>query len=71
MIVALSIAVSVLSAALFYQQLFYLKQIQVLLDKAMSRSFTEYKNAEVPKAPRVIVDNSPPEDLRVLQEFRL
>ena len=56
-----------LVGVIVYQQFFFLKQIQVLVDKLMSRSFQEYTRTKEPLPPRVKVESDPPEDLRVLQ----
>lgn len=47
---------------------FYLKQIQILLNKLMSRSYMDYQVAQK-KEPRVDfkLDPDTPDDLRVLQ----
>lgn len=61
-----------LCALLAVQQVFYLHQIQKLVDKLMSRSYTDYTAAKTPpKEIRVQVPAEPPEDLRILQEFSL
>lgn len=60
----------ILIAIIVAQQGFYLWQIQKLLDKAMSRSYTEYTQAKRPPKPRgEAIDSSPDEDLGALQEF--
>lgn len=47
-------------------------QIQKLIDKLMSRSYTEYVAATKPyEAPRVPTENEPPEDLGALPNFSL
>ena len=57
-------------AVIALQQIFFMWQIQKLVDKAMSGSYTEYVNAT--KEPlRVQTTDEPPEDLRTLQEFQL
>lgn len=54
------------------QQIFYLRQIQKLIDKLMSRSYVEYEKANAgPQPPRVRLDDNVPEDLRPLQDFSL
>lgn len=63
-------AIAVLCALLAAQQIFYLWQIQKLVDKLMSRSYTEYATAKVPPI-KVEVPADPPEDLRTLQEFSM
>lgn len=54
-----------------YQQWFFTRQIQLLVDKLMSRSFAEYQQANTPIPPRNVVQVPPPipEDLRTLQPF--
>jgi hypothetical protein len=52
------------------REIFFLRQVQKLLDRAMSRSYHEYKVAEnlgrdKPMRPRV--DDDMPEDLGILQ----
>lgn len=75
----MEIAVAILSAGwlltmiIFWfmytrSQRFYMDQIQLLVNKAMSGTFTAYKRAE---EPRVSLPAEPPEDLRSLQEFSL
>lgn len=51
---------------------FLLSHIQKLVDKLMSRSYTEYVSATKPTTPRPQpVDQAPQEDLSPLQEFQL
>lgn len=57
-----------LSAA---QTFFFLSNIQKLIDKVMSRSYTEYIKAGEPPAPRFQFNQDAPEDLRSLQEFKI
>lgn len=49
------------------QQVYYLSQIQKLVDKVMSRSYTEYKRAEkqVDK-PIIRISDEPAEDLSTI-----
>ncbi len=56
-----------------FQQIFFLRQIQKLVDKAMSRSFQEYQSAERPKEKpgQLKIPTQPSEDLRVMQEFQM
>lgn len=53
-----------------FQQIFFLRQIQKLVDKAMSRSFQEYQTAQVPKE-KMKLPADVPDDLRALQEFQM
>lgn len=54
-----------------FQQVFFMRQVQKLLDKAMSRSFTEYKSAEAPvPRPKITEDYGPVEDLGSLDELK-
>lgn len=64
------VTVLVLTGLIIYQQIVFMRQIQTLVNKVMSRSFTEYVRAKEPSV-RVKVENAPPEDLRSLQEFRM
>lgn len=59
-----------LMGVIIAQQLFYMGQIQKLVDKAMSRSFQEYKSADKP-LEKVKVPLDPAEDLRALNEFHM
>jgi len=60
-----------LVALVAWQQFFFSQQIQKLIDKLMSRSFTEYQRAQEPLPPRVQAVPDIPEDLRALQEFKI
>lgn len=62
-----------LVVAIAYQQWFYSRQIQKLVDKLMSRNYADYQHAQTPTAPvvRIPTEAEPPEDLRTLQEFQL
>lgn len=53
------------------QQIFFMWQIQKLVDKVMSRSYTEYVKAKETTPPGVKIDPDVPEDLRSLQEFQI
>jgi len=63
--------VVLMAAVTIYQQVFFTKQIQTLVDKLMSRSFTEYATTKNPPAPKVVISNEIPEDLRPLQGFQI
>lgn len=63
------IIILVLLSVIFIQQVYYLRQIQKLVDKLMSRSYTEYVRAEKPFERPKIASDEPLEDLRTLQEF--
>lgn len=65
-----AVIVSLIVAAA-YQQWFYTRQIQKLVDKLMSRSYHEYKNATAPPVVRLPPEAEPPEDLRPLQDFQM
>lgn len=60
-----------LAGIVVYQQIFFTRQNQQLVDKLMSRSFQEYQTAKNPPPPRVQISNEIPEDLRPLQEFKI
>jgi len=62
--------IALLMGIIVYQQWFFMRQVQELVNKLMSRSFMEYKNTVEPPPPRVKIDDSVPEDLRALQEFQ-
>lgn len=53
-----------------FQQIYYMRQVQKLIDKLMSRSYTEYKTADI-KQPvdRPKLKDEPVDDLRVLNSF--
>lgn len=59
--------------AFFYQQRFFMREIQKLVDKSMSRDLTEYARASIAPSvkAKVQLPQEPPEDLRILQEFNL
>lgn len=67
----LLVLVAVLIAVVIYQQVFFTKQIQTLVDKLMSRSFQEYQTTKNPPAPKVVINDDIPEDLRALQGFQI
>lgn len=58
-------------AVIAYQQHFFMKQIQVLVDKAKSPSFESYTRSQEPKEKRLQLPPEPPEDLRTLQDFTI
>lgn len=49
---------------------FFMDQIQLLVNKAMSPSYQAFAQAENP-APKVQIPPDVPDDLRSLQEFKL
>ena len=67
---ALALALGGAIAIIAAQQYFFLMQIQKLIDKVMSRSYTEYIKADKPSV-NFQLPQDPPEDLRSLQEFKL
>jgi hypothetical protein len=67
--IVLSAVILLLVGIVVYQQFFFTRQNQQLVDKLMSRSFNEYQTAKNPPPPRVQISNEIPEDLRPLQEF--
>ncbi len=59
-----------LLGVLIFQQLYFMWQIQKLVDKLMSRSYTEYAKATEPSTPRVKLENTEAkEDFGVLADF--
>lgn len=62
-----------LTALIVFQQVYFMRQIQKLVDKLMSRDFQEYQTAVTPKKerPKVSEPQPLPEDLRVLQGFHI
>ena len=66
----ISILISGLVLFAVAQQFFFMRQIQKLVDKVMSRSYTEYVRAEKPAKKETIIAE-PAEDLRALQEFQI
>lgn len=64
----------VLTVIIVVQHFFYMREINRLIDKLMSRDFSEYKRAVEPSIPtgtRPEANHDVPEDLRVLQNFQL
>ena len=54
------------------QWVFFMRQTQKLVDKLMSRSYTEYTRAQEPiPKPQFIAKDDLAEDLGVLNEFQL
>lgn len=66
----MSILIFILAGMVLVQQVFFMYQIQKLLDKAMSRSYTEYVRAK-DERPKVQVPNEPMDDLSPLSEFSI
>jgi hypothetical protein len=55
-----------------YQQIFFTRQIQQLVDKLMSRTFTEYQQAITPPVKRARVEHKEaPDDLGSLHELQI
>lgn len=54
---------------LVFQQVYFMRQVQKLLDKLMSRSYTEYKSAEKPVQRTIKQELVIPEDMGPLTEF--
>lgn len=54
---------------IIYQHWFYSAQIQKLVDKLMSRSYTEYVKADAPPVIRDAFFEDSPDDLGSLKEF--
>lgn len=52
------------------QQFFYMRQIQKLVDKVMSRSYTEYVKATDKPQPKIMIPENP-EDLTSLSGINL
>lgn len=61
----------ILTMIIVVQQVYFMRQIQKLVDKIMSRSYTEYITATSPPPIRVQTTNEIPEDLGPLKEFSL
>lgn len=61
----------VLAGLLVFQQIYFMRQIQKLVDKAMSRDFAEYHRVTqpVPERPKLPDYSPPPEDLNVLHRI--
>ncbi len=51
------------------QQVYFMRQIQMLVNKLMSGTYQNYVNAETPKPPRIKIDDLPSEDLSPLTDF--
>ncbi len=65
-----SLVIITLSSLLVFQQVYFMRQVQKLLDKLMSRSYTEYKLADKPIPSRGIAkENVMLEDMGPLTEF--
>ncbi len=61
-----------MAALLIWQQVFFTKQIQLMINKLMSRDYADYERVATPAPPRpIIVPSEAPEDFRPLQEFNL
>jgi len=58
-----------LLALMMAREVFLMRQIQKLLDRAMSRSYHEYQIAEnyKPREPQPKLEDEMPEDLGILQ----
>ena len=63
-----AIAIGVLGAVVVFQQFYFMRQIQVLVDKVMSGSFQSYVAATNPQI-RVKIDSVPDENLDVLKDL--
>jgi len=62
--------IGALLLVIFYQQWFFLKQINKLVDKAMSTSYAEYARVKAqPVKPEPKIEELPQEDLTVLNEY--
>ena len=67
----LMISFGVLIVILLAQQFFYMRQIQVLIDKLMCRSLVEYKGATGPRVEKIqLPDEYEDDGLRTLDEIR-
>lgn len=69
MAISNAIIVIALGLLVFYQQWFFTREIQKLIDKLMSRNFAEYQQVVNPppqEPPRINLNDEPQEDLRVL-----
>lgn len=64
----------VLTGCVVTQQIFFMRQVQKLIDKLMSRNYGDYKISESykteEKKPEFKVEQEP-DDLRALQEFQI
>lgn len=56
-----------------FQTIYWSRQVQKLVDKVMSGSYAQYKSSETIAPTQVKAQHSDdtPEDLRILQDFRL
>lgn len=56
-----------------FQTIYWSRQVQKLVDKVMSGSYAQYKSSETIGPAQVKAQHSDdtPEDLRILQDFRL
>lgn len=62
----------ILGGVIILQQVYFMRQIQKLIDKNMCRSYPEYQRAIKKEASaKVQLDTEPVEDLRPLQEFQV
>lgn len=68
-----TIAVTALAVIVVAQQLFFMRQINGLVNKIMAGDYHSYVRTEKPQATqtRIPVPQDPPEDLRILQDFRV
>lgn len=65
------VSLTVLSVIVVVQQFFYMRQIQLLIDKLMCRSLSEYTSAKTPQAPKMqLPDEYADDGLRTLDEIR-
>lgn len=63
-------ALIALAALIVYQQVFWSRQVQKLVDKLMSRNYAEYVQATKPILPKVKVDDdSAIEESHILDEL--
>lgn len=54
------------------QQIFFMRHIQKLVDKVMSKDFQHYQSAQKKdERVKVQVSEEAPEDMRVMHEFRM
>jgi hypothetical protein len=61
-------AIAGLCVVVVFQQVYFLWQIQKLVNKIMSGSYQSFVNAEKPKV-RLKIDDVPNEDLSALADF--
>lgn len=62
------VAICFLGSVVVFQQIYFMRQIQKLLDKMMSGSYQSYVAATNPQS-RVKIDEIPDEDLRILTDI--